>query len=126
MTLLGGGAAALFGEIMAPLYLRATLRSVTTVYDDRGGQTRTATETSCRVQVDNATESMRVAEGYAATDRSLFFLESSLSAEVSSDDQVTVLEGPHAGTRWRVANPIERDPAGAYRRCRAVALEGDA
>lgn len=125
MNLLTGGAAALFGEIMTPLYLRATLRGVATTYDDKGGQTRGGTDSACRVQVDNVTENMRRAEGYAATDRSLIFLESSLEQELTSDDQVTVLEGPHAGTRWRVANPIEQDAAGSYRRARAVALEGE-
>lgn len=125
MTLLGGDAAALFGEIMGPLYVAATLRRTATTYDDRGGQTRTGSNADCLVQVDNVTESMRAADGFAATDRSLFFLASSLDAKPSSDDQVTVTEGPHAGSRWRVANPIDSDPAGAYWRARAVSLEGE-
>ncbi len=117
MTLLGGDVAALFGEIMAPMYLRATLRSVATVFDDRGGQTRTGADSAILVQVDAATQSMRAVDGFAATDRSLLVLSA-----VASDDQITVLEGPHAGSRWRVADPIDRDPAGAYWRCRAVEL----
>lgn len=122
MNLLSGGAAALFGEIMAPLYLSGTVRSHVTTYSDRGGQTRAPTSRDCLVQVDQATQAMRAADGFAVTDRALYVLAASLSGELSSDDQITVNEGPHAGASWRVAEPIDRDPAGAYYRCRAVAL----
>lgn len=118
--ILSGGAAALFGELFAPLYLPATVYSGAAAYDLEGEITRTSTSRSCRAQVDAATETMRAAEGFSATDRAIYILATSLDGALDSDAEVVVHEGPYAGTRWRLHAPIERDPAGAYWLARGV------
>lgn len=111
---MSGGAAALFGEVLGPLYLPAVAYSGALSYDDEGEISRASTARDCLAQVDSVTESMRSAEGYTATDRAVYVLASSLSGPLDSDAQVEVLTGPYAGVRWRLRDPIERDPAGAY------------
>lgn len=120
MGLLDGGGVALFGEVFAPLYLPATVYAMAQTYNNRGDVSRTPIERSCRAQVDAATERMRTQPDFATTDRAIFVLAASLDADVNSDMEITVNAGPYAGTRWKVADPIDRDPCGAYWLCRGV------
>lgn len=127
MGLLDGGAAALFGEILSPIYLPATLTDTSgTTYTEKGGIVRGSQPRNCLAQVDNCTESMRAAEGYTDTDRGVFILATSLSGEATAGNELVVARGPYAGTRWRLASPIDRDPAGAYWRARASRVKAAA
>lgn len=120
MTLLSGGAAALFGELLSPLYLDATCTRQATTYDQRGGIRRAADPLPCRVQVNRCTERMVQTEGYTSSDRAIYVLASSLAGDLDTDCELAVLEGPDAGTTWRVADPITRDPGAAYWLCRGT------
>lgn len=126
MGLLDGGAAALFGEILSPLYLPATVYGTGgNTYSEKGTLQRTAGDRECLAQVDACTESMRAAEGYTDTDRGVFILAASLDGDALTGQEITVHKGPYAGTRWRLASPIDRDPAGAYWRARAARVKAD-
>lgn len=124
MSLLGGGIAALFGELFSPLYLPATLGKVVETYDGGGRLQRGRTEYPCRAQIDSATERMQATEGYTATDRAVYILAATLGTSADTDCDITVTEGPYAGTLWRLASPIDRDPGGAYWLARAVRRNG--
>lgn len=123
--LLAGGAAALFGEILSPMYLAGRVVTVTTAYAPDGTMTREEATAGCLVQVDAATEEMVNTEGYTADDRAIYVLRSSFAGPLDSDAQIAVDEGPYAGTRWRVATPINGDPAAAYWLCRGVLQKAD-
>lgn len=120
MGLLDGGAAALFAEIFTPLYLPATVYAASTTYNGRGDPRRSLAEHDCRAQVDGATQTMRTQPDFAATDRAVYVLADTLEGELLEGHEVVVHAGPYAGTRWRVAAPVDRDPAGAYWLARAV------
>lgn len=129
MTLLGGDAAALFGELLGDEYLAATLHKGTLTYDDEGDVTRASAPTDCRVQVERATERMIAADGYAETDRAIYVLAQPGGGldpitALDSDHEITVTEGPYAGQTYKVSSPIDRDPAGAYWLCRGVESKG--
>jgi len=118
--MLGGGAAALFGELLGPSFLVGRVWSTAATYSADGSLSRSAPAAACRVQVDAATERMVQTEGYTASDRALYVLRSSFAGPFNTDCEISVDEGPYAGTRWRVASPIESDPAAAYWLCRGV------
>lgn len=120
MTLLGGGVAALFGEILAPVFLPAVLTTQEATYAPGGRLQRTPTLYSCRAQVDRCTERMVAADGYTTTDRAIYILASGLEAKVETGHLIEISEGPYAGSHWRLASPIERDAAAAYWLCRGV------
>lgn len=120
MGLLSGGAAALFGELLSPLYLPAVVKKQGTTFDDKGGMRRTAQPRNCCAQVDRCTERMVQTEGYTTTDRGIYILADTLDGELDTDCEVTVLEGEYAGTIWKVSDPIDRDPAAAYWLCRGA------
>lgn len=124
MGLLSGGAAALFGELLAPLYLAATLSDTTDSYDTKGTLRRGSTPRDCLAQVDRCTERMVQAEGYTDTDRAIYILATSLEGDAVTGQEIEVLEGDYAGTRWRLASPIDRDPATAYWLARAARVKG--
>lgn len=127
MGLLDGGAAALFTQVMTPLYLPAIVYGAARVYDNFGRYTvGDDVERSCRAQVDSATETMRAQPDYSDTDRAIYVLANTLGGDLSSDDEISVTAGPYAGSRWKVSQPIDRDPAGAYWRCRGVLGEAEA
>lgn len=120
MKLLGGGVAALFGELLAPLYLNGRVVVTAQAYADDGTLTRAQTEKACRVQVDVATERMVATGGYSINDRAIYVLRDSFAGSLDSDCEILVDAGPYGGTRWRVAAPIESDPGAAYWLCRGV------
>lgn len=125
MTLLGGDAAALFGELFSGEYVAGTLQRNADTYDARGNLTRGGSPIACRVQVDRVTERMTRDEGYTATDQAVYVLAKPGGGlpDVNALDtgaEITVGGGPYAGQRYKVGSPIERDPAGAYWLCRGV------
>lgn len=120
MGLLDGGGAALFAEIFSPLYLPATVFAMTTTTNNRGDPQRAEVERECRAQVDSATQSMREQPDFAVTDRAVYVLSETLEGALVEGHEIEVHSGPFAGTRWKVATPIDRDPVGAYWRARAV------
>lgn len=131
MTLLGGDAAALFGEIFSSEYVAGTLRANADAYDNEGNIIRGGASVDCRVQVDRVTERMTRAEGYTATDQAVYVLAKPGGAlpdvdALDSNHEIKVLAGPYAGQTYKVAEPIDRDPAGAYWLCRGVAAKGSA
>lgn len=120
MKLLAGGAAALFGELLSPLYLAGRVWTGATTYATDGSMTRAGAPAGCRVQVDAATERMVQTEGYTTSDRALYVLRSSFGGPLNTDCEIAVDEGPYAGSRWKVAAPIDSDPGAAYWLCRGV------
>lgn len=126
MKLLGGGAAALFGELLGPLYLAGRVWSNATTYATDGSITRAAPAADCLVQVDAATERMVQAEGYTTDDRALYVLRSSFAGPLNTDCEIAVDEGPYAGSRWKVAAPVDSDPGAAYWLCRGVRQKASA
>lgn len=118
--MLAGGAAALFGQLLGGSYLAGRIWRGTLSYATDGSLTRAEAPATCRVQVDAATERMVATEGYTASDRALYLLRASYDGEFDTDCEIAVDEGPYAGTRWKVAAPIDGDPAGAYWRARGV------
>ena len=120
MGLLSGGAASLFGELFGRLYLDAAVFLTVTTHDARGNPRRTLKQRSCKAQVDSATDRMRRDPEFSQTDRAVYVLASTLDGALTSDCEIVVNAGPYAGTRWKVADPIDRDPGGAYWLARAV------
>lgn len=118
--MLAGGAAALFGELLGGSYLPARLTRQTDTYAPGGKLQRSSAPGECLAQVDRCTERMVQAEGYTATDRAIYILAASFEGEVDTDGKIEVLEGPYAGAVFRLASPIDRDPACAYWLCRGV------
>ena len=118
MNLLSG-AAAMFGELLNPVFVAGRLVRHEESYD-RGQLRRESRGADCRVQVDSATEKMRGTEGFTATDQAIYILSAGLDDAVESNAKVEVLEGPYKGDTYRLAVPIDRDPAGAYWLCRGV------
>lgn len=123
MNMLAGGVAALFAELLNPVFLPATLTVQAETYE-RGKLQRTPTPYACRAQVDRCTERMVATEGYTATDRGIYILADGLDVKVETGHLVEILEGPYAGSVYRLASPIDRDPAAAYWLCRGVEEKG--
>lgn len=119
--MLSGGAAALFGELLTPLYLPARLSRQSETYTRGGALRRGAEPEDCLAQVDRATERMVNTEGYTATDRAIYILATSLEGGMDTDCTIEILEGPYAGKVFAIASPVDRDPACAYWLCRGVA-----
>lgn len=90
----------------------------TPVTDDGGSITMpgTPTQKTCSVQVDAATERMRLAAGFVDTDMRLLVLAATIEGEPDTSAMIEVLDGPHAGT-WMIAS-VDRDPCGVYFECR--------
>jgi hypothetical protein len=117
---LDGGAAALFAELFTPLYLPATVYAVTTTHNERGDPRRALGERPCLAQVDGATHTMRGLADFTTTDRAVYVLANTLEGVMAEGHEIVVHKGPYAGTRWKIADPIDRDPGAAYWLCRAV------
>lgn len=114
MSWLDGGAAALFGELLTPIYLPGWISTEESTYDTKGNLSLSGTPRPCRAQVDRCTERMVNAEGYTDTDRAVYVLATSLEGDVLTGQIVTVTTGPYAGAAFRVSSPVDRDPAAAY------------
>ena len=112
--MLDGQIVAIFGRVFGPIYLPATLHKRTMAYDGDGNPTATATDYSCRAQVDSVTEAMRQAAGYTSSDVAIYVLAHRLAVPITTDDEITV-----KGERRAIAS-VEQDPAGSYWLCRGA------
>lgn len=85
-------------------------------YDSGGSITVSATGPAlpCRVQVDSATQAMRMAEGFLATDVRLIVI--GLDA-LDTTASLTITAGPFAANAYRLMS-VARDPAGIGFECR--------
>lgn len=108
MGLLDGGIASIFGKVFAGLYLPATLRRQVRTETEDGSVTVETELYACRAQLDAVTEAMRQAPGYTKNDVAIYVLTSSLSGEITTDDEIIV-----KGVRKSIAS-VEQDLAGSY------------
>lgn len=123
MGLLDGGIQSLMGSAFGWLYLPGTLTRVTLIEDGQGGGSEVPADQDCRVQVDACTEAMRQQAGYAATDVRLLILQAGVTGgDITTDDRVTVLSGPHAGRTFEIASVGPQDPGSSYWECRATKI----
>lgn len=84
------------------------------VYDDGGSIVTPGMPVirSCSAQVDAATEAMRLAEGFTDQDRRILVLAATIEGDITTAEQIQLLEGPFAGT-WAIES-VDRDPAAIY------------
>jgi type 1 fimbria pilin len=68
----------------------------------------TVVNRTCTVQIDQATEAMRQAAGFADGDVRFIILSASFEGEIDTDTTVSIATGAFAGT-WLVSS-IQRDP----------------
>lgn len=123
MGLLDGGIQSVMGSAFGWLYLPGTLTRVTLVDDGKGGGSETTVAQPCRVQVDACTEAMRQQAGYTATDVRLLILQAGVTGgDITTDDRVTILAGPHAGRTFEVDAVGPQDPGSSYWECRATKI----
>ncbi len=110
MSLLDGGIARIFNAALSGLYLPATLHKPGEYATDNEGNILPAvgTDVPCRAQVDAATYAMRQSEGYSEGDVRIMVLAAGLSADVTTDDQISV-----SGKRWMVGS-AEKDAASSH------------
>jgi len=116
---LSGGGADFFGSLMATYFLDATLYAQVPTYNSYGDLTIVETSYPCLAQVDAMTESMRAEQGASDTDRAIYILSTSTSADITTDFEVVVNAGPYAGVRFQIAS-INSDPVAAYRLLRGT------
>lgn len=123
MKLLAGGTKALFGELLGPLYLGATLSSGTVDYAGDGTLQAGGGPQGCKARVDNASEKMRGADGFTETDRAISILAATVAGEVTTDHKIEILEGDYAGEVFHIAS-VDRPPGASYYYCRGVVAHG--
>lgn len=121
MGLLNGGAKAVFGELMGPLYLAARVTDRTLSYGADGTIEAGAEPRTCKAKVDSATERMREAPGYTETDRAIFILAASITGELTTDADVEILEGDYAGSKFHISS-VDRPPGCSYFLCRGARI----
>jgi hypothetical protein len=99
-----------------PYHEAQVVRQSAPTYDS-GGSIVTPGATlreDCRAQGDAATEAMRAAEGFLATDIRLLVIG---ATALDTSAKVELLAGPHIGT-WALLS-VQRDPAGVGFECGA-------
>jgi len=111
MGLLDGGIEAIFGAAFGGLYLPATLNYAGTPIEDSEGNVTGHTgpgSWSCRAQVDDATWSMRQADGYVDGDQRIIVLSAGLATAINTDMTITV-----SGKTWMIES-VQRDAANSH------------
>ncbi len=112
MGLLDGGGAALFASVLGGIYLDASLYRVTGAGGDNGaggGDDPTlGSAEAVKVQIEAATDAMREAQGYEATDVRILMLANGVT-KPDSDSELEV-----EGVRYGIRPPVGRDPVNAY------------
>lgn len=88
------------------------------VFDDGGsiivpGQ---SVQRACSVQLDAATEAMRMADGFTEGDIRLLVLVGTLSGELDTDARIQITAGPHVGVYS--LQSCMMDPAATHWDCR--------
>lgn len=84
------------------------------VYDNGGSIVTpgTATQRTCQAQVDSVTQDMRREEGFVDGDVRILVLTVTLTANITTDDQIEILGGANLG-RFMVQS-VTRDAMGIY------------
>lgn len=111
MGLLDGGMEAIFGAALGGLYLPATLHVLGTPIEDVEGNVIGHTgdaDYSCRAQLDDATWSMRQADGYADGDQRIIVLSAGMTVGITTDNEITI-----RGKRWMIES-VQRDAAASH------------
>lgn len=112
MSFLDGGGAALMASVFSGIYLDASLYRPTGAGGDNGkggGDDPTlGLAEAVKVQIEAATDAMREAEGYEATDVRILMLANGVT-KPDSDSELVV-----EGVRYGIRPPVGRDPCGAY------------
>lgn len=103
------------GAFGAPYYDAVASWAGTPTMDTGGSITSPALphESPCQCQVDSATDAMRGAADFLATDVRLIVLG---LTSLDPTATISIAAGPHAGT-WRLLS-VARDPAGIGHECR--------
>jgi hypothetical protein len=70
---------------------------------------------ACKAQFDAPTQQMRAAEGFLQTDVRILVLAASINRELDAAAQISVADGPNAGT-WALLS-CQRDPVGIGYEC---------
>jgi len=111
----GIGLSAQFG---GPIKPGSVVRYGAPITDDGGSIVTPGAVTiaDCSLQIENATEAMRQADGYTDEDMRLLVLASTLEGTIDTDASIDVLTGPYFG-RWSIAS-VDSDPFGVYWDCR--------
>lgn len=96
--------AGVFGAALGSLYEDATLHRPAVPAYSPGGAITAGSPSSfpCKAQIDSATTAMRADTGFVSTDMRLLVLTISCPTRPNTDDQVAILTGPWAGTRWSI------------------------
>jgi hypothetical protein len=111
-----------FSTVLGGPYQDAVAKWPGTPVTDDGGSIvtpGTPVAKSCSVQVDSASEAMRLQDGFREKDMRLLVLAATLDGDMDTDATVEVLAGPHEGS-WSIES-VNRDPAGVYWECRGRA-----
>ncbi len=119
MKLLAGGAKALFGELLSPMYLAAQVTGREATYGADGTLQMGSDSRACLARVDSATERMRGEEGFTITDRAISVLATSIVGDLTTDHEIEIFEGPYTGAVFGVAS-VDRPPGGSYYFCRGA------
>lgn len=122
MSLFDGEIAQLIGGVFnsggVQQFTAATRIRITTTYTDGGDSQNASAETPCLAIVSAMSETQRKLLGFTDLDQQIIVLGISLNpvfatqADLTTDDQIVVNEGPFAGIVWALSN-ISIDPAGA-------------
>jgi hypothetical protein len=111
-SLLDGGIASTFASAFGSMFLTAKLYRPNAFTDDgMGGGSGSGFDsgTLIRAQLDEASQAMMAADGYAETDQRILVLASGVDP-ITTDCEI---ELPVGGTRWSIAS-VTQDPARAY------------
>lgn len=119
MKLLAGGAKALFGGLLSPMYLAAQVTERAATYGADGTLQMGSAPRACLARVDSATERMRGEAGFTITDRAISVLATSIEGDLTTDHEIEIFEGPYAGATFGIAN-VDRPPGGSYYFCRGA------
>lgn len=110
MGVTDGGLSALFAGAFSAVYLDGTLYRPNAYADDgQGGGSGSGFQPgeAIKVQLDTATQAMRLSEGYVDGDVRILVLASGV-AMITTDCEIAA-----GGTRWMIES-VAVDPAGTY------------
>jgi hypothetical protein len=110
MGLLDGQIAEAFAGVFGGLYLDATLYRPNAFADDGAGGGAGGgfdAGSAIKVQIDQATQAMRLADGFADTDQRMLVLAHG-EAAISTDCEIA-----SGSNRWMVES-VSTDPCGSY------------
>jgi hypothetical protein len=111
MGLLDGGIQAVGGKLFGSFFLNGTLWKASRDADGRIIKPIVWTGSQVKVQVDDFGFINRAAAGVPDKAVAILILQAGMAAMPSMDDELTVLQGPYGGRRFRLGI-MNGDPAG--------------